>query len=295
MFATWREFYQSDLQSVYALWLVPAFFMLYWLLSRPSGSGGVESRAVPFLNVYAPVFAIETVLDPYLTGPLLRWLSVEEPDITLWQWVFALVGGFRAYLLVFYVLDPLRGTQRAISRAASWTLLTLIIAAAGYALLQSRHGALPSGAIRILYEAGSFFLMQIILARILPVATDLHHFEVRQYVAGLVRYVALYYALWAIADLLIVGWEVDWLGAAHDSEPALRNVDSVRLLHVLLTALCDHSQTRESSAVRRLHVLYSSGAGTRPRLDFDSLRTESAFDDPTPRVRRCARRARAGH
>jgi hypothetical protein len=59
MLATWREFYQSDLQSVYALWLVPAFFMLYWLLSRPSSScGGVEPRATIFLDVYAPVSVV---------------------------------------------------------------------------------------------------------------------------------------------------------------------------------------------------------------------------------------------
>jgi hypothetical protein len=59
MFATWREFYQSDLQSVYALWLVPAFFMPYWSLSRPSSSsGGVEPRATIFLDVFAPVFVV---------------------------------------------------------------------------------------------------------------------------------------------------------------------------------------------------------------------------------------------
>ncbi len=182
MFATWREFYQSDLQSVYALWLVPAF-------------------------------VIETVLDPYVTGPLLRWLSVEEPDATLCRWLFALLGGFRAYLLVFYVLEPRRGARLAIGRAARWTLFAPIIAVAGCTWLQCEYGPLPSGAMQILYEAGSFFVMRTILTRILPATTDLRRFEVRQYVGALVRYVALHYALWAIADLLIVVWAVDWAWA----------------------------------------------------------------------------------
>jgi hypothetical protein len=38
MFASWREFYQSDLQTVYAPCPVPAFFMLYWLLFRPTAA-----------------------------------------------------------------------------------------------------------------------------------------------------------------------------------------------------------------------------------------------------------------
>jgi hypothetical protein len=210
MFASWREFYESDLQSVYALWLVPAFFMLYWLLSRPYGRLGVEPRAASFLNVYAPLFAIETVIDPFVTGPLLRELSVEDPQAAFCRYAFVLIGDFRVYLLVLFVLDPQRGARHAIVRAVRWTLVAPIAASAAQLALRSRYGLLPPETMGLLHETGFFLLMLFFLARIVPRATDLRRFEVRQYVGALVRFVALYQALWAGADLLIVRFGVDW-------------------------------------------------------------------------------------
>lgn len=210
MTQSWRQLYEGDLQSIYALWLVPAFFMLYWLLSRPYGNSGVEPRAAPFLDVYAPLFAVQTVLDPFVTVPLVRWLSVEEPEATLLRSAFALIGDFRVYLLVFFVLEPQRGLRRAILRAIRWTIVAPILAVLGLAALQYRYGKMPSGTIAILHEVGVLSLMQLILVRVLPAATGLHRYEVGQYVGGLVRYVALYCALWASADLLIVRWGSDW-------------------------------------------------------------------------------------
>jgi hypothetical protein len=210
MSPSWRQLYEGDLQSVYALWLVPAFFMLYWLLSRPLGSSGVEPRAARFLDVYAPLFAVQTVLDPFVTGPLARWLSIEEPDAALLKSASALIGDFRVYLLVFFVLEPQRGTRRAILRAIRWTIVAPTLAVLGVVALQYKFGKMPSGTLAILHEVGVFCLMQLILARVLPTATGLPRYEVAQYVGGLVRYVALYCALWASADLLIVRWASDW-------------------------------------------------------------------------------------
>jgi hypothetical protein len=45
--------------------------------------------------------------------------------------------------------------------------------------------------------------------RVLP-GLGLRRFEAHQYLRALLRYVELYYALWATADLLIVSRVLDW-------------------------------------------------------------------------------------
>jgi hypothetical protein len=209
---SWADFYQSDLQSVYAAWVAPTLFLLYWLLSRPARRPGVEPRAAAFMNVYAPLFAIETLVDPVATGPLLRWLAFDDRTATDFTVPFVLFGDFRVYLLIFYVLAPDYGIRGALWRAARWTLLVPIVAFGVTSWLAAERGPLPSQAIWIVYEIAFFAVMVFFELRLVPNAVGFRRFEVRQYLGALVRYVALYYALWAIADLLIVlrGWDFGW-------------------------------------------------------------------------------------
>jgi len=212
MFSTWKEFYQSDLQSVYALWLVPLVFLVYWLLSRPSGDRAVEPRAISFLNVYAPLFVVETVLDPYATGPLARWMGLEEPLATYWMVPFVLLGDFRVYLLVFFLMAPERGVSSAIVRAAGWTLVVPIFALSVMRFLSERYDALPPQTIWIVYESAFFAVAMFLALTLIPSRLDRHRYELLEYLQALTRYVALYYALWAISDLLIVrgGYDFGW-------------------------------------------------------------------------------------
>ena len=212
MAGSWADFYQSDLQSVYAAWVAPTFFLVYWLLSRPVRRPGVESRAASFMNVYAPIFAIETLVDPLATGPLLRWLALDERAATYFMVPFVLLGDFRVYLLIFYVIAPERGVGSALRRAARWTLLVPIVAVGVTSWLAAGRGPLPSQTIWIAYESAFFAVMMFFELRVVPKGVGLRRFEVRQYLGALVRYVALYYALWVAADLLIVlrGWDWAW-------------------------------------------------------------------------------------
>ena len=214
MYWNWADFYQSDTQAVYGLWIAPAFFLLYWLLSRPANRSGVEPRATSFMNVYAPLFTIMAVVDPYVTGPLLRRLGIEGDAATYWLVPFVLIGDFRVFLLLFYVMAPERGVWRAIGRAAMWTLVVPIVALGSLYGLQTRYGALPAQSIWILYEVG-FLAVALFLDLVhLPAQVDLRRrFEVHQYLRALVRYVALYYALWAAADLLVLLRDADWAWA----------------------------------------------------------------------------------
>jgi len=204
MFPSWQAFYQSDLQSVYALWVVPLVFLVYWLLSRPDGTRAVDPRAISFLNVYAPVFVVETVLDPWATGPFARWLGLGETLSTYWMLPFVLLGDFRVYLLIFFLLGPERGVGRAVARAASWTLVVPVIAWTATQALNNYYGELPSQTIWIAYETAFFAVAVFLTYTLIPSRCDPRSFELLEYLQALTRYVALYYALWVVADLLIV-------------------------------------------------------------------------------------------
>jgi len=209
MYRTWAEFYQSDAQSVYAPWIVPTLFLAYWLLGRATRRGGVEPRAFSFMNVYAPLFAIETMIDPYATGPLLRRLGIEGDATTYWMVPFVLLGDFRVFLLLFYVIDPDRGVWRGVTRAVAWTLVVPLFAVGALQALQARYGTLPSTSIWILYELGFVAMAMFLDFVVVPRELALRRFEVQQYLRALVRYVALYYALWVTADLLILFRDAD--------------------------------------------------------------------------------------
>jgi hypothetical protein len=211
-FATWHELYQSDLQSLYALWAAPVLFLFYWLLSRPRGERAVDARAISFVNAYAPLFAVETLLDPFATGPLLRWLGTAEPLATAWMIAFVLLGDFRVYLLVFFILAPERGAGSAVARAAAWTMVVPVFAYSATQLLGQWHARLPEQTIWIVYEAGFFAVAVFLSLYRLPSLLGPRRFEVLEYLQALLRYVATYYALWALADLLIVvgGYDFGW-------------------------------------------------------------------------------------
>ena len=212
MFSTWREFYQSDLQGVYLLWVVPAIFLIYWLLSRPRGDRAVEPRAVAFLNVYAPLFVIETILDPFISGPVVRHFGIAEPFATYCMLPFVLLGDFRVYLLVFYLMAVERGVANAVVRAALWTLIVPLFAWSATRFLTARYGEMPSQTIWIAYESGFLAITLFLLFSWLPSRVDRRRFELLEYLQALLRYVALYYTLWLLADLLIVfgGYDFAW-------------------------------------------------------------------------------------
>jgi hypothetical protein len=207
VFSSWRDFYQSDLQSVYALWFVPALFLLY-RLARPAPPGpGAEPLRSPFVERYGLVFALETMLDPLATGLLVRWLGLQDPAATYCILPFVLLGDFRVFVLIFAILEPRADLRSLLLRSARWTLIVPIAAWTITQCLRSALGDLPGQTIWIVYEL-AFFAMAVFLERRLidPSATG----EGRSFLRALARYVALYYALWATADLSVVLGGFDW-------------------------------------------------------------------------------------
>ncbi len=209
MFSTWRDFYQSDLQSVYGLWIVPVLFLLYRIARPDEQAPGVEPLRADFARRYAILFAVGTLLDPFATGLVSRWLGLGDPLATCLIILFVLLGDFRVFLLVFAVLDSRSGLPSIVLAAGRWTVVVPIFAWGTTRLLEAAFGELPVQTIWIVYELGFLALAAFLEVGVIGRRAD---GERARYLRGLTRYVALYYGLWASADLIITvgGFDRGW-------------------------------------------------------------------------------------
>ena len=208
-FESWRDVYHHDLQAAYAP-LVAPFLFLIWRALKGAPAGGVVPAAARFVDAYAIFFAVETMLDPIATGPLVRALGLADGwGGTVVLLTFVLLGDFRVFLLVFAVAALASGQSwhALLGRAAAWTLVVPI---AAYAIRGAIGAAvpLPANAIWLVYELGFFAMALYLRERWVPGALA----EVRVYLRAVTAYVAAYYALWAISDLLIqvAGVDAGW-------------------------------------------------------------------------------------
>jgi hypothetical protein len=211
---SWRQLYQSDLQAVWAVWLVPALFLLHLARTWKRPGPSVEPRAAEFMRAYALVFALETMLDPFAGGPLLRWLGLADGAAATGVMVaFVLLGDFRVFLLVLFLATPEpRGLPRVAGAAALWTLVVPLVAVAGEAGLRALAGDLPSQAIWLVYELAFLAMALVLRGLVVPARVAAERVHLRAYLRAVTAYVAAYYALWALADVLIMvgGFEVGW-------------------------------------------------------------------------------------
>ncbi|HZR83790.1 MAG TPA: hypothetical protein VFD92_22025 [Candidatus Binatia bacterium] len=204
------ELYRSDLVSVYAVWLLPALF-LAWLLATPTGRAAARSpdADVRWVRAYCIAFAIETIVDPFATGPLVRRLGVADAPLgTAILLAFVLLGDFRVYLLVLRLARPARGTAAAAGAAALWTLLVPVSAFAIDHALRAALGALPDQTIWLVYELCFLAVALWMRARAIERWADPDCERQRQ-LESVAGYVALYYGLWAASDVLILAFGLD--------------------------------------------------------------------------------------
>lgn len=212
--STFLDFYKSDLQSVYALCVVPLLFLAGLLLSpaaRATARNGEAWRR--FLYFYCVVFAVETVLDPVATGPFLRWLDVGASGLgTAIPLTFVLLGDFRVYLLIFglaRITRPEGTLARPLVESAAWTLLVPIVAYTLDSALHQAQPGLPEQTIWLFHElaflAVALWLRAEGIDRRVPASEN----TLRHGLKAVAGYAAAYYALWASADVLIMVFALD--------------------------------------------------------------------------------------
>jgi hypothetical protein len=201
--APWHAFYQSDLQSLWALVALPAAFLVYVLVrsTRPADPQG------RFVLAWSIAFAIETILDPIATGPLAKALDLADAGQQAVMLCFVLLGDWRVLLLAFALAYGPERRGQAFGHSAALCLVVPIFAYLIDAGLRALWPGLPGQVLWLVYELG-FGTLALTLRRRLGIAAR----EVdRRLLRALLAYAACYYALWACADALILagsdrGW-----------------------------------------------------------------------------------------
>lgn len=211
-FESWHAFYDSDWQAVYGLQVLPALF-LGWLLAtgRWRASAG-ESRDARFVRLYALGFSVETLVDPVATGPLLGALDWGATGGTVVGLLFVLLGDFRVFLLLFALSDDGAPRSVPVKRALAFAPLVAVGGFALNAALGAALGALPGQVLwlchELLFVAMALWLRHnVVSSRLAPAAVVR-----RAALQRITSFVALYYALWATCDVLILaGLDAGWL------------------------------------------------------------------------------------
>lgn len=205
---SWEALYRGDAQSLWGLVTVPLLYLVRLLLVPPRGPG-VEPGAARFVRAWALVFLIETILDPVATGPLVRWLGLGGALADNAMLPFVLLGDLRVFLLVLRVAEPGRSLAAVLAEAVLWTLVVPVMAGGLWVGLRSMAGPLPGQGLWLVYEIAFAVLATTLRARLVPLRTAAP--APRRYLRAVLAYVTLYYALWAVADVLILaGHDVGW-------------------------------------------------------------------------------------
>jgi hypothetical protein len=199
----WQVFYQSDLQGVWALLPVPALFLLQRLVAGRGPDARVDACGA-FVERWARVFAVVTLLDPLATGPAVRALGLAGAPLgTAVMLCFVLLGDFRVFLLGLFLARPGAGLPGTLRRAALLTAAVPLFAFAADAAIGLLRPDRPGQVLWLVYELAFAALAAGFLRRTLPSRVSDPH--VRRVLRRVASYVALYYGLWAAADVLILG------------------------------------------------------------------------------------------
>lgn len=214
-FATWQALYDSEQQGLYALIAAPTLFLIYRLV-RGRPTGGLLPAAASFVDAYAVVFAVETILDPVIGGPVAHALGIADgPAATVLLVLFVLLGDFRVYLLLFGLIAIAggRGWSDGLRPAIGWTLVVPAVAYTLNALLRALLAGLPPGTIWVVYELLFTAVALVLRARLVGARVPAGAPGLPAFLRTVLGYVAAYYGLWALADLLIQGAGLDagWL------------------------------------------------------------------------------------
>jgi hypothetical protein len=210
---TWEAFYAGSLQGFWLLIVPPAAFLVFLLAHGRPTAPGAEPRAARFVRAWTIVFTIETILDPVLI------VAAGAPMLP-----FVLLGDFRVFLLLLGVMRPERPLATTIGLAAAWTVV-VPIAAWGLDAVERALASrpLPDQLLWLDYET-----LFVLMALGWWIAVPPWHPPARRFLRAVLAYVVVYYALWAVSDVVIL--------AGHDAGWALRLVPN-QLYYVFWTPL----------------------------------------------------------
>lgn len=205
----WHDFYYGDLQSLYALLIAPVAFLAWRLTASVDERRAETPKAAGFVAGLTLFFAIETMIDPIATGPLLDHAFFRDSFAsTLIPFFFVLLGDLRVLLLAIGVARPDRTLRQNITWAMGTTLIVPIFAGIGYSLARWIWPEVHGQVLWMLYEFG-FLILCVFLARVWVPRSVANDPNSAAFLRSIFGYSAAYYALWWIADVLIVVADLD--------------------------------------------------------------------------------------
>ncbi len=215
-FESFADFYRSNAQSVILLQALPLAFLAWRAAVSTAHERAVSGVASPFVALWTLLFAFETLIDPWATGPLVRALGVYDGfGGSAILFVFVWLGDFRVLGLLLGVAalasrDGAQPIGPALARAAGLTCVIPIFAGTLDLVLGLALPSLPANTLWVIYELG-FLALAIALGRVWVARLDVDD-ATAAYLRALAGYSASYYALWASADLVILGlgWDAGW-------------------------------------------------------------------------------------
>ena len=205
----WQQAYYGDLQGVL---VAPLAFLAWRLAAAPDPERAVAPETARFVSLLTLVFAVETMIDPIATGPLLKtaawadgWLARVIP------FAFVLLGDWRVLLLALGVGRSARRLGENALAALGLSLVVPVVAGGSYAVAGRIWPDLHGQVLWMLYELG-FGLLCVGLARVWVPRVAARDPAVGAFLRAVFGYSAAYYALWLFADLLIVagGLDLGW-------------------------------------------------------------------------------------
>jgi hypothetical protein len=206
---SWHAVYYSDLQSLYALLIAPIAFLAWRLAAGADERRAIAPGAARFVSGLTILFAIETMIDPIATGPLLELdLFRDNAASTLIPFLFVLLGDLRVLLLAIGVARPERTLQQKLAWAFGMALITPMVAGVGFALTGWIWPEVHGQVLWMIYEF-SFLALCIFLARVWVPRSTPNDPRLAAFLKTIFGYSAAYYALWWVADVLIVVADLD--------------------------------------------------------------------------------------
>jgi hypothetical protein len=206
---SWHDAYYSELQNLYALLVVPAAFLV-WRLAAPSDTNRAEvPAAARFVAGLTLFFAIETIIDPISTGPILKLDALRDHfAASLIPFVFVVLGDLRVLLLAIGVSKPERSLGQNLTWALGMSLIVPILAGTSFALTSWIWPEIHGQVLWMLYEFG-FLSLCIFLGRVWVPRSAPNDPNRVAFLRSVFGYSAAYYLLWFLADVLIVVGEMD--------------------------------------------------------------------------------------
>lgn len=205
----WHEAYYGELQSLYALLIAPIAFLAWRLTAGVDESAAEVPKAARFVSGLTLFFAIETMIDPIATGPLIKLdLFREKFASTLIPFLFVLLGDLRVLLLAIGVARPERKFRQNLAWAFGTALIVPVVAGIGYAFARWIWPDMHGKVLWMIYEFG-FLALCVFLARVWVPRSVPNNPPLARFLETIFGYSAAYYALWLIADVIIVVADLD--------------------------------------------------------------------------------------